>query len=36
MENDVLKMFSSKNFFEESNILQENGGKKFLGDMTIF
>ncbi len=35
MGNEVLNIFSSNNFFEESNIFQENGEKKFLGCMTI-
>ncbi len=36
MGNGVLNIFSSNNFFEKSNIFGENGGKKILGDMTIF
>ncbi len=36
MGNEVLNIFSLNNFFEESNILRENGETKFLGDVTIF
>ncbi len=35
MGNEILNIFSSDNFFEESNIFRENGEKKFLEDMTI-
>ncbi len=35
MGNEVLNIFSFNNFFEESNIFQENGEKNF-GNMTIF
>ncbi len=36
MGNEVLNNFSYKNFFDESNVFQESGEKKFLGDMTTF
>ncbi len=35
MGNEVLNIFLSNNFFEKSNILQENG-EKFFRDKSIF
>ncbi len=36
MRNEALNIFSFNNFFDESNIFQENGEKEFLGNMIIF
>ncbi len=36
MGNEVLNIFSSNNFFDKSNIFQENSEKQFLRDVTVF
>ncbi len=33
MKNEILDIFSSNSFYEESNIFRENCEKKFFGDM---